>query len=137
MDSPTTIPESDVTAALVDRVSDRVATGVPLVHALAGEPISLADYEAQLRARPDLAALEGVAKRKFIQRTVGILIAAKDSSANIRWLLERLYPEVFGPGRDRGGERGAGENEVAVNVTAIAGMSEEEVRLLREDAKRL
>ena len=126
-------------AALVDRVAERMATGVPLIHALAGEPVNLEEYQEHLREHPELAALEGVAKRKFIQKAVGALLAAKDSSANIRWLLERLYPEVFGPGRGRDRLRGLDrdEGDVAVSVTTIAGMSEEEVRLLREDAKRL
>jgi hypothetical protein len=126
-----TIAEPIVTVALVERVGDRVASGVSLDDALAGEGVGVEGYKEQLRKHPDLAALEGVAKRKFVQKVVGILLSAKDSSANIRWLLERLYPDVFG----REGERVQGE--VAVNVTTIAGMSEEEVRLLREDAKRL
>jgi hypothetical protein len=118
--------EPGVTAALVDRVAERVATGVPLVHALAGEPLSLEDYEERLREHPDLAAMEGVAKRKFIQKTVGILLSAKDSSANIRWLLERLYPEVFGLRRERGQDEVA--VEVSASTSAVTGMSMEYLR---------
>lgn len=133
MDLETTTAEPGVTAAIVQRVCDRLGTGVPLALALAGEPVSEAEYEAHLREHPELAALDGVAKRKFLQEIIGVLLSAKDSSSNIRWLLERLYPDVFG--RER--ERKRDQAELAVNLTTIAGMSEEEVRLLREDAKRL
>ncbi|HTV40240.1 MAG TPA: hypothetical protein VMF08_06680 [Candidatus Sulfotelmatobacter sp.] len=140
MNSPTTTDsESNITVALVQRVSDRLAGGVPLTLALAGEPATCAEYEEQLRQRPELAAHEGVAKRKFLQNTVKKLMNAKDSSANIRWLLERLYPEVF---------QGQPPSEsVTVNVaTAVAGMpaiserprmTPEYIKLLQEDAKKL
>lgn len=135
---PTTGPK--VTVALVERVSDRVATGVPLSCALAGEPVSLAEYEEHLREHPELAALEGVAKRKFIQKAVGVLLTAKDSSANIRWLLERLYPDVFGLGQDRG-ERGLARDQVTVDVTAststVTALSTEYLRALEEGGRRL
>ena len=132
---PTTTAESEsnVMVALVERVADRVATGVPLGLALAGEKLSRAEYEEHLRRNPELAAHEAVAKRKFLQNAIKILLAGKDSAANMRWLLERLYPDVFGGQRE----------SVTVNVAAvtgmsgISGMSEEYVKALQEDAKKL
>ena len=131
----TTESDSNITVALVERVSDRVATGVPLSLALAGEPVSGAEYEEHLRQHPALAAHEGVAKRKFLQNAIKMLMKAKDSSANTRWLLERLYPDVF---------RGQQQSEsVTVNVatvtgmSGIPGMSPEYLKLLQEDAKKL
>jgi hypothetical protein len=129
----TTESESNISVALVERVSDRIATGVPLSLALAGEALSRAEYEELLRRNPELAAHEAVAKRKFLQNAITILLAGNDSAANMRWLLERLYPDVFGGRRE----------SVTVNVSSvtgisgISGMSEEYVKALQEDAKKL
>ena len=129
-------PESNVTVALVERVADRMATGVPLSLALAGEALSRAEYEEQMRRHPELADHEGVAKRKFLQNAIKILLAGKDSSANIRWLLERLYPDVF--------DRQQASENVTVNVEAAVTrmpgrpvMSPEYLKLLQEEAKKL
>jgi hypothetical protein len=90
------------------------------------------DYEEHLREHPELAAREGVAKRKFLQKTVGILLTNKDAStsANIRWLLERLYPDVFGRGRER--ER---DETPAEPFQTIRGVPEEELNRWRAAAQ--
>lgn len=144
MDLPTiTESEASVTVALVERVSDRLATGVPLSLALAGEPVSCAEYEEHLRQHPELAGQLGVAKRKFLQNAIKVLLDSKNASANVRWLLEWLYPDAFD--RPREGEG------VTVNVTAttsasttatsavagMSGMSEEYVKALQEGGKQL
>lgn len=126
---PLPIPKSKslVTSRLVERVSERVARGIPLHLALAGEPVTRAEYEDKLRCHPELAAVEKAAKRKFLEEMINTLLAAEDPDSNIRWLLERLYPDIFGRHRET----------VTVNVAAIAGMTEDYARLFREDAKRL
>lgn len=85
-----------VTVELVKRVSERVAIGIPLPLAVAGEGLSCAEYEAQLRERPELAAIQDVTRRDFLEDCIQKLLQAKNPSANIRWLLERLYPDIFG-----------------------------------------
>ncbi len=139
MNSPVIVESgSNVTVALVERVSDRLATGVPLVLALAGEPVSCAEFEEHLRENPGLADQLGIAKRKFLQNAIKVLLDSKNASANIRWLLERFYPEVFDGQREG----------VTVNVTAStltstsavtggSGMSEEYLRALEEGGRRL
>jgi hypothetical protein len=89
----------DVTVELVQRVSERVAIGITLELAVAGEGLSRAEYEEQLRERPELAAIQDVTSREFIEDCIQKLLQAKDPSANIRWLLERLYPDIFGKQR--------------------------------------
>ena len=139
MNAPAVIESgSNVTVALVERVFDRLATGVPLGLALAGEGVSCAEFGEYLRRHPELADQLGVAKRKFLQNAIKILLDSKNASANIRWLLERFYPEAF----DRQSEG------VTVNVTAStsaltstmtggSGMSEEYLRALEEGGRRL
>ena len=126
-----------VTVALVERVSDRLATGVPLALALAGEPVGCAEYEEQLRQHPELAAHEGVAKRKFLQNLIKRLLNAEDSSANIRWLLERLYADVF-RGQQKSNEGVTVNVEAAVTrMPGMPEMSPEYLKLLQEEAKKL
>jgi hypothetical protein len=132
MDSITTT-ETEITVELVDRVSERVATGVPLDLALAGEPVSVEEYEEHLRQHPELAAREGVAKRMFLQKTVGALLTNGDAStsANIRWLLERLYPDVFERGRE-----GKRDEATVEPIQTIRGVPEEVLNLVREEVQR-
>jgi hypothetical protein len=95
----------DVTIELVQRVSERVAIGIPLELAVAGEGLSREEYEGQLRERPELATIQDVTIREFIEDCIRKLLQAKDPSANIRWLLERLYPEIFGKKCGKAAER--------------------------------
>ncbi|HEV2330972.1 MAG TPA: hypothetical protein VGY56_19495, partial [Verrucomicrobiae bacterium] len=47
------VPDSKVTPALVDRVSERLAMGMPLNMALAGENLTRAEYKDALQIKPD------------------------------------------------------------------------------------
>jgi hypothetical protein len=85
--------------ALVLRVSERLAIGISLQLAVAGEGLSGAEYEKLLRENPELATLQAVTQREFVEDCLRKLLQAKNPSANIRWLLERLYPEFFGDPR--------------------------------------
>ncbi len=123
-----------ITAALVERVSDRIATGFPLELALAGESVSRADYEQQLREHPEFANLANVAKRKFLQSAIAVLLNARDSSANIRWLLERLYPEVFSRNRESEDVKSGKANS---GISPIVGVSDEEYLAMVEAARHL
>jgi hypothetical protein len=82
--------------ALVLRVSERLAMGISLELAVAGEGLSCVEYEKLLRENPELATLQAVTQREFVEDCIRKLLQAKNPSANIRWLLERLYPEFFG-----------------------------------------
>jgi hypothetical protein len=124
-------PTSKITAALVERVSERVGSGVPLSLAIAGEPVTCAEYEEHLRRNPELAVQQGVARRKFFQNILKMLLNAKEPSANARWLLDRLYSDVL----DR--QQQPGSASVAVYVPTVAGMTEEELQAFREAASRL
>ena len=88
--------ETNIAPALVDRVSQRLAMGIPLKIALAGENVTCEEYEIHLSAHPDLAELEDVAKRKFLEHAMSVILKGKDASANFRWLVERVYGDVIG-----------------------------------------
>jgi hypothetical protein len=132
--------ESNVTVALVERVSDRVAKGIPLRIALSVEPLGLPEYEDHLRRNPAMASREDAAKLKFLEHAIDMLLAVEDPSSNIRWLLLHLYPEVFN--RQQGREL----QNVTVNVATVTGasetpgisaLSEEYVKALQEGGRRL
>jgi hypothetical protein len=94
--------ESDdaiLTHALFHRVSKLGAIGISLKLALAGEGLTCEEYEEQLKAYPELATIQAKAKCEFLELCIHTLLSAKDPSANIRWLLERIYPDIFGDPR--------------------------------------
>lgn len=126
---PTPTSTSTITVALVERVSQRIAKGIPLDLALAGESVTEEDYKEQLEQNPAFAAIEGKAKCKFIEDAVSGLLRAEKPSANIRWLLERLYPDVFGKS---GGDREQDEVEGKKRQPTIVGWTDEEL----EEARR-
>jgi hypothetical protein len=125
------ISKEDITVALVERVSERVAKGVPLRLAAAREGLSRADYEECLRRHPELALRQDSANGEFVEFCIRKLLDVEDPSSNIRWLLERLNPDLFADRKAR--ESGS----VAASVPTIVGMTEEELRQFREAAKRL
>ncbi|HTV42052.1 MAG TPA: hypothetical protein VMF08_15895 [Candidatus Sulfotelmatobacter sp.] len=84
-----------VTVAFVERISHRVAMGIPLDLALAGESVTEENYKEHLEADPELARIEGAARCRFVEQAIAALLAVENPSTNIRWLLERLYPEEF------------------------------------------
>lgn len=129
-------PSPAITVALVKRVSKRISTGVPPDLALAGELVSRSDYQEHLSKNPELAALEQAAKREFLQSLIGMLLEAKDSSANIRWLLERIYPEIFSRNR-KNQEAIRGDDGVKRGISPIVGVSEEEYLAMVESAAKL
>ncbi|HEV2319961.1 MAG TPA: hypothetical protein VGV18_09435 [Verrucomicrobiae bacterium] len=119
--------KSNVTVELVERVSRRVGLGIPLLLALAGEGVSCAEYEERLRGDARLADLDHLAKRQVQEYFIAKLLGVEDPSSNIRWLLERIQSDALNGPRE----------SAAVNVPTVAGMSEEELRLFQEEAKRL
>jgi hypothetical protein len=90
-----------LTDALVHRVSKRVAIGISLKLTLAGEGLTCEEYEKQLREHPEFAAIQAKAKCEFLELCIHTLLSAKDPSVNIRWLLERVYPDIFGNQRPK------------------------------------
>jgi hypothetical protein len=115
--------ESNITRALVDRVSQRRAVGMPLRIALAGEHVTCEEYEAHLSEHPELAELEDEAKRKLLERAMGVLLDGKEAAANFRWLIELVYADVIGQGD---------EGEPKEEKGLVAGVTEEEL----EEARR-
>ena len=126
---PTSTTPTTITAALVECVSHRVAMGVPLDLALAGESVTEKDYKEHLEQNPGLAAIEGAAKRRFVEQAIGAMQRVENPSANIRWLLERTYPEVFARSRED-------EAVEKKRLPTIVGISEEELAEMRAQAAK-
>jgi hypothetical protein len=76
--------ESKITVELVNRVSRYVAKGIALRLAVAGEGVTQAEYEAELRRRPELAAIQDVMTRQFLEDALNMLMCAKNPRTNIR-----------------------------------------------------
>jgi hypothetical protein len=91
---------SPITPALVMRVSERLALGMPLRIALAGEPVTRAEYKDYLLAHPELAGLQDVAKQKFLESAFDVLLDGETAAANYRWLIELVYQGVIGSRED-------------------------------------
>jgi hypothetical protein len=121
-------PEPAITAELVDRVSQRVAMGFPLRIALAGENVAGEDYEEHLSEHPELAELEDLAKQKFLEHAMSVMLRGKDAAANFRWLIGRVYPDVIGS---------SSEEEEKEECRTIAGVPEYLVEEARRNAARL
>ena len=116
----------------MERVSQRVAKGIPLELALAGESVTEEDYKEHLEQNPKLAAIEGAAKCRFLEEAIGGLLRGDNASANIRWLLERVYPDLFT--RSREDEVEAAEEK---RLPTIVGMTEEEIEEMQAAARLL
>jgi hypothetical protein len=96
--------EPNIAADLVGRVSQRRALGIPLRIALAGERVNCKDYETYLSENSELAELEDVARQKFLEHALSVMLNGKDAAANFRWLIGRVYPEVIGSPREEESE---------------------------------
>ena len=123
-------PEARITAELVDRVSQRVAMGIPLRLALAGEPVSCVEYEEHLRKHPELAVLEDVAKRRFLENAMNILLNGENAAGNFRWLIELVYSGIIASPKES--EPAKPKEQPGPYV-----MSEEYLKMLQEEAKKL
>ncbi len=117
-----------IDSVLVDRVAECLAMGIPLNIALAGEGVTRAEYKEQLARDPELQSRQDVAKKNFLKNSINMLLEGENRGANIRWLLELVYPDTFA--------NPDGNAESPKTKPTILGLSEEEVRLLRENASK-
>ncbi|HEY1788582.1 MAG TPA: hypothetical protein VGJ73_10525 [Verrucomicrobiae bacterium] len=91
-------PRTKVTDELLElfkRVSRRMARGIPLSLALAGEGMEPAAYEKHRERYPELFILQEKARREFLESAIEQLLSGERLQANVCWLLERRYPELF------------------------------------------
>ncbi|MGH7980331.1 MAG: hypothetical protein ACREE6_13230 [Limisphaerales bacterium] len=88
--------EQELSVALVDRVARRVALGMPLKIALAEESVSCQEYLNQLWDRPELAEREELARQKFLEHALNVILDGKDTAGNFRWLIGLVYADVLG-----------------------------------------
>ena len=121
----------NITPDLVRKVSERLASGIPLRLALAGEGVTVVDYKEHLFKHPELQAILDIEKRKFLENAINMLLECENRGVHIRWLLERFYPHALKP------EPGEGEADENEKPKTVAGVPEKFILLFREQAKRL
>ena len=68
---------AEITPDLVKRVSERIASGIPIRLALAGEGVTVLEYKDHLFNHPELQAIQDVEKRKFLENAINMLWNAK------------------------------------------------------------
>lgn len=112
-------PKPSITLAVVKRVAARIGRGVPLEHALAAEnksTINKETWKKALQAHPEFSPHYDAGKGKFLDRATQRLARSKEL-ANLKWLLERRFPDLF-----------ARPAEVSVevnNTTHISGLADD------------
>ena len=127
MSDPSDTPDSKITPTLVNRVSERLALGMPLRLALAGEGVTRAEYKEHLHQHPELEELQEVAKQKFLENAFDVLLDGENAAANYRWLIELIYKGVIGSQEDESGK----------TKPTILGLPEEVVEQMRQNAQKL
>jgi hypothetical protein len=120
--------KEEFTLALVDRVSDRVAKGIPLRLAAAREGLTEAQYVEHLREHPELALRQDDAICEFAEFCIRKLLDVDDPSANIRWLLEK---NIFAHIKTA---QIAAAQAAAEKIPTVAGMTDQELAEFREAA---
>jgi hypothetical protein len=124
---PNPDPQQKITPALVDRVSERLAMGMPLKMALAGENVTRAEYKDALQQHPELQDLQELGKRKVLENAYSILLQGDQAAANWRWLIELIYKDVIG----------SQDDDSPKQKQTIFGFPEEVLNQIREHAKHL
>ena len=111
---------------LVERVSRRLAMGMPLKIALAGEGVKRAEYKDFLLRHPEMEDLQDVAKQKFLENAFEIMLEGEQAAGNFRWLIELVYRGVVG----------GDEDQPTTQKPTILGIPEEIVEQMRRNAQK-
>jgi hypothetical protein len=121
-----------VTLAVVKRVGKRFGQGMPLKDALALEnnpQINPDSWHKAIQRSSEMSTLWDGVKADFLEKAITRLLES-DDLANLRWLLERRFPELF-----------ARPAPTTVNVSqstsTIVGLPNDVLARLREYAKTL
>jgi hypothetical protein len=94
----------EITPDLVKRVSERIASGIPIRLALAGEGVTVSEYKDHLFNHPEPQAIQDVEMRKFLENAINMLLECEN-----RGVHNPLTPV------------GRVHNFAAANVAAMAG----------------
>ena len=122
---------AEITPDLIKRVSERIASGIPIRLALVGEGVTVPEYKEHLFKHPELQAIQDVERRKFLENAINMLLECENRGVHIRWLLERFYPHALQP------ESGEGAEDDLEKPKTVAGVLEKFIELFREHARRL
>lgn len=90
-------PKPSITVAVVKRVGERFARGVPLEHALSAEAnpkINIETWKKAMASNGELSPHWQAAKGKFVDWATKKLATSKQLKF-LCWLLERRYPSDF------------------------------------------
>jgi hypothetical protein len=129
-------PESRITHELVQRVSERIAKGIPLKIALESEDINFEAYRKHIRRHPELRAIQSAAKIKFLEVTYAMI--TEKPCPMLRWLLERRHSTAFSPDKKEPDDPET-ETDADTESTSqtIAGVPQHLVEEARKNVKTL
>jgi hypothetical protein len=134
-------PESRITHELVQRVSERIAKGIPLKIALESEDINFEAYRKHIRRHPELKAIQSAAKIKFLEVTYAMI--TEKPCPMLRWLLERRHSAAFSPDKKNPENPDADSDETDTDTDTestsqtIAGVPQHLVEEARKNVKTL
>jgi hypothetical protein len=125
-------PEPSVTLAVVERVGNRMALGLPLDYALALEDgiITVDCFHKALQRDEKLSTHLTRFKAKFIEASCARLAISETS--DLRWLLLRRHPDIFAMPSERAEAKDAGD-KVADGLQEVLNRAKEYARLQREE----
>lgn len=126
-------PEPSVTLAVVERVGNRMALGLPLDYALALEDsiITVDCFHKALQRDEKLSTHLTRFKAKFIEASCARL--AISETADLRWLLLRRHPDIFAMPSEKAEAKDSGD-KVADGLQQLLNRSSELARLKQEQA---
>jgi hypothetical protein len=121
-------PEPVVTLAVVERIGQRMAIGLPLDYALALEDADISEdcFHKALQRDTKLSTHLKRYKAKFIAEACTRLTISE--TADLRWLLLRRHPDIFAMPSEKAEEKGKGD-AVADGLQELLNRSRELARL--------
>lgn len=128
-------PEPSVTLAVVERVGNRMALGLPLEYALALEDgiITVDCFHKALQRDEKLSTHLTRFKAKFIEASCARLAISETS--DLRWLLLRRHPDIFAMPSEKAEVKTSG-NAVADGLQKVLNRAKEYARLKQEESEK-
>jgi hypothetical protein len=102
-------PEPTVTMAVVERIGQRMAIGLPLDYALALEKVDISEdcFHKALQRDTKLSTHLKRWKAKFIAAACETLTTSETS--DLRWILLRRHPDIFAMPSEKAEDRAKGD----------------------------
>lgn len=124
-------PEPSVTLAVVERIGQRMAIGLPLDYALALEEADITEdcFHKALQADAKLSTHLKRFKAKFIAEACTRLTISETS--DLRWILLRRHPDIFAMPSEKAEAKDSGNN-VADGLQDLLNRAKELARMKQD-----